>query len=148
MILLRYSDRSKKPGDSFRQQHERWRQAYSEASSLREQFPNVDELVLEIAFTDFKSFGTYSPQLRRFSPAAKAFFGVACPRTLCLDGGFDLDAIVRDLRARGATETAGYLGCQGAIHATGAEHVPCLLRLDYRLELVYEPRASRRSKPV
>lgn len=148
MILLRYSDRSRTPGDSFRQQHERWRRAYTEASSLREQFPNVVELVLEIAFTDVKSLGIYSPQLHRFSPGAKAFFGLACPRTLCLNGGFDLDAIVRDLRARGATEATGYLGCQGAIQAAGAEHASCLLRLDYRLGLVYEPRASTRSKPV
>jgi len=148
MIILRYTDRGKKQGDSFRQQQERWRRAYAEAASVRERFPGLEALVVEMTFIDDKALGIYSPQLRRFSPAAKAFFGIACPRTLCLDGGFHLDAIVADLRERGATETTGRLGCEGAIHAAGLEHAPCRLQLDYRLELVYEPRASKRRKPV
>jgi hypothetical protein len=137
-MLLRYKDTSKKQGDSFRQQQENWRRAYAEAVSLRERFPRVEQLVLEMAFTDLQAFGTYSAQMRSFSPPAKAFFAIACPRTLCLDGGFDLDAIVRTMLARGATTSAGTLECQGRITSARPEHARCLLQLHYRFEVLYD----------
>jgi hypothetical protein len=138
MMLLRNKDTSRKQGDSFRQQQETWRRAYAEALSLRERFPKVEQLVLDMAFTDLKALGIYSPQMRSFSAPAKAFFAIACPRTLCLDGGFDLDAVVRTMLARGATTSAGTLECQGWINPTRPDHARCLLQLHYRFEVVYD----------
>jgi hypothetical protein len=137
-MLLRYKETSKKQGDSFRQQHETWRRAYAEALSLRERIPQVEQIVLEMAFTDLQEFGTYSAQKRSFSPSAKACFAIACPRTLCLDGGFDLDTVVGTMLARGATTAAGTLECQGRITSTHPEHARCLLQLHYRFEVVYD----------
>lgn len=136
-MLLRYKETGKKQGDQFRQQQESWRRAYAEALSLRERFPQVEQLVLEMAFTDLQAFGTYSAQMRSISAPAKAFFAIACPRTLCLDGGFDLDAVVVDMLARGAAASAGTLECQGRITSARPTHTGCALQLQYRIEVVY-----------
>lgn len=138
MMLLRQQDTSKKPGDSFRRQQENWRRAYAEANSLRERFPKVEEIVFEMAFTDLKGIGTYSPQMRSLSASAKAFFAIACPRTLCLDGGFDLDSVIRSMLASGGTAAGGTLECQGWLDPARPEHARCLLQMHYRLHVRYD----------
>jgi hypothetical protein len=148
MILLRH--RKQNPGDSFRRQDESWRRAYAGAHSLRERFPGVEQLVAEMSFVDMKELGIYSAQMRSLSPSAKAFFAVACPRTLCLEGGFDLDAVVAKMIAGGKTSATGTLQCAGWIEPSRAQHARCLLRLSYRirvayLDLVPEPTAARDS---
>ena len=148
-MLLRHQDASKKPGDSFRRQQETWRRAYAEAYSLRERFPKVEEIVFEMAFTDLKGIGTYSPQMRSLSASAKAFFAIACPRTLCLDGGFDLDSIIRTMLGCGGTTSAGTLECQGWLDPARPENARCLLQLHYRLQVRYDaptPGRQRRTR--
>ena len=137
MIFLRPPDGNGKQKDSFTRQREMWRRAYADAHSLRERFPKVDQIVLDIAFIDPKRLGTYSPQLHSFSASAKAFFAIACPRTLCLEGGFDLDAIVRTVLAGEARTSAGSLECQGWIDPTHPGKTHCLLQMHYRLEVRY-----------
>src|SRR6476619_6458377 len=86
---------NKHQGDSFSQHRETWRRAYAEAPSVRERFPRLGQLIIEMMFSDTQRLGIYSPQLRTLGASAKAFFAFAWPRTLCLDGGFDLDPIVQ-----------------------------------------------------
>jgi hypothetical protein len=146
-MLLRYKETSKKQGDSFRQQQESWRRAYADAPSLRERFPQVEQLVLEMTFTDLQAFGTYSAQMRSFSPPAKAFFAIACPRTLCLDGGFDLDSVIRSMLACGGTTGGGTLECQGWLDPARPENARCLLQMHYRLQVRYDtPTAGRQRR--
>jgi len=140
MILsFRQPDGSGKQKDSFRRQHETWRRAYAEALSLRERFPKVEQLVLEMTFTDLTQLGTYSSQMRSFSAPAKAFFAIPCPRTLCLDGGFDLDALIATMLARGEAETAGTMECQGWTNPARPDHARCGLQMHYRVEAHYHP---------
>jgi hypothetical protein len=147
MMLLRHQDASKKPGDSFRRQQETWRRAYAEAFSLRERFPKVEEIVFEMAFTDLKGIGTYSPQMRSLSASAKAFFAIACPRTLCLEGGFDLDSIIGTMLGCGGTTSGGRLECHGWLDPARPENARCLLQLHYRLHVRYDaPTAGRQRR--
>jgi hypothetical protein len=134
---------SKKQDNSFGQQREEWRRAYAEALSLRERFPRVEQLVIDMAFTDLKGIGRYSPQMRSFSASAKAFFAFACPRTLCLHGGFDLDSIIVSLLHSDRTASSGILKCHGWVHPERTENARCLLEMRYRLQTLYEmPKAS------
>lgn len=144
MIVFPQPDANGKAKDSFRRQHETWRRAYAEAGTLRERFPKVEELVLDMGFVDLKAIGTYSPQMRSFSPSAKAFFAIACPRTLCLEGGFDLDSIVGEMLRGRASRSVGSLECQGWIDPTHAESARCLLKLHYKLQARFysPPRTS------
>jgi len=137
------SSGNKKQEDSFRLQRETWRRAYAEAHSVRERFPKVEELVLDMAFTDLKGIGRYSPQMRSFSASAKAFFAIACPRTLCLDGGFDLDAIILAMLATGQSMSIGTLECRGWMDPARPENARCLLQMRYHLRARYAaPTAS------
>jgi len=138
MMHFRHQTTNEKLGDSFRRQQETWRRAYAEAQSLRERFPKVEQLVVDMAFTDSKGMGRYSAQMRSFSAPAKAFFAIACPRTLCLDGGFDLDSIVLDLLGGGDTVSKGTLECHGWVDPTRPEHARCVLQMHYRLQVRYE----------
>ena len=143
MMLLRHQDANKKPGDAFRRQQETWRRAYAEAYTLRERFPTVEQLVVDTAFTDLKEIGIYSPQMHSFSASAKAFFAIACPRTLCLDGGFDLDSILLAMLRNDRTTSIGTLECQGWLNPTRPESARCLLQMHYRLRVLYDaPQAS------
>ena len=138
MILFRQSDGNRKQKDAFQRQHEMWRRAYAEAHSLRERFPKVDQLAFEVVFTDLKGIGSYSPQMRSFSASAKAFFAIACPRTLCLDGGFDLDPIIRTMLGSSETASIGILACQGWLDPTRTQDACCRLQMHYRLQIRYD----------
>ena len=125
-------------GDSFRQQHETWRRAYAEATLLHDRFPDVEQVLLDLSFTDLSKIGTYSSQLRTISAPAKAFFAVPCPRTLCLDGGFDLDAIVSAMLKAGAATSTGKLECGGWIDPSRADHARCRLQMQFLVQVRYE----------
>jgi hypothetical protein len=143
MIMLVNRDGNGKQGGAFKQQHETWRRAYAEAYRVQERFPKVEQLVFDMAFTDLKKIGRYSPQMRSFSASAKAFFAIACPRTLCLDGGFNLDPILLTLLGTEATTSIGTLECHGWVMSTHTENERCLLQMHYRLQARYDaPEAS------
>jgi hypothetical protein len=154
MILLQQKEGSRPPRDSFKLQEEAWRRAYAEATIMQERFRAVEQLVLDIAFTDLGRIGTYSPQMHSFSPSAKAFFAVACPRTLCLHGGFDLDSAVSAMLSAGATASSGTVECRGWVDPTCPDHARCRLQMYFRLQARYKAaeanvlsrRSSRASK--
>jgi hypothetical protein len=135
MILLT-SHRGNR-GDSFKRQQESWRHAYAQAANLRDRFPSVEQLVAEMTFVDTKGMGRYSAQMRSFSPAAKAFFAIPCPRTLCLDGGFDFDAVIERLIAARKTAVGGTLECAGWMVAPAPGHANCGLQLTYQIRAEY-----------
>lgn len=137
MILLRNRNTKLKAGDSFRRQEESWRRAYAEANSLRERFPEIEQVIADMRFTDSKAMGVYSAQRRSFSASAKAFFSIPCPRALCLEGGFHLDTVVAQMIAGGLTTAEGTLECAGWIDASRTQHARCLLRLSYQIEVEY-----------
>jgi hypothetical protein len=129
---------SKRQVDAFKRQREARRRAYAEAGCLRERFPDVEQVILEITFTDRRGIGTYSSQLHTFSPSAKAFFEVACPRTLCIDGGFDLANIILGMLARDGSTSTGTLECNGWLDPAHTETAHCILQMHYRLEARYK----------
>jgi hypothetical protein len=138
MIYFSQRISSEKSGDSFKRQEESWRRAYAVAGSLRERFPQIDQVVVDMVFEDVKKAGTYSTQMRSFSASAKAFFAFPCPRTLCLDGGYDLDPLIVELLAAGDTSAMGIMECRGALGATRSEDARCLLRMHYRIQIHYK----------
>jgi hypothetical protein len=142
MQLTRHS-RNAKQDDVFRRQQETWRRAYAEATSMRERFPRIEQLTVDMTFTDGRGFGTYSPRMHSFSPSAKAFFAIACPRTLCLDGGFDLDALVVKLLRTSAKSAAGTLECMGRMRPEHSGDGRCQLQMNYRVEILYSLAARR-----
>jgi len=149
---------AKESQDSYARQHDAWRRAYAQAELLRTRFPEVASLSVELTFEDPHSAGHYSSQMRGFGPAAQAMLAFACPRTLCLGGGFDLDPVAVAMLARGKEASSGTLVCDGHLRpreGSDAPVKPCGLRLHYRLIAAYgpttseaEPASERNPKPA
>ena len=105
---------------------------------LREVFPNVDELRIELVFNDASAF-IPSPQLHTLYPAAAAFFRFACPCADC-DGDFDLTGAVASLllessagRRRIDASSSGRMDCQGVRLRDMAGEKACPMQLSFRL---------------
>jgi hypothetical protein len=132
------STHSRQQEDSFARQRETWRRAYVDSPSMRERFRKLHGLTVDVTFNDANKLETYSPQMRSFGPAAKAFFGFACPRTLCLHGGFDLDAIIQALFEAGRRQKHGVLQCHGRLGRSHSDDARCRLEVRYNVQLLYE----------
>jgi hypothetical protein len=104
---------------------------------LREVFPNVDQLRIELVFNDASAF-IPSPQLHTLYPAASAFFRFACPCADC-DGDFDLTGAVASLlesspgRRRIDASSSGRMDCQGVRLRDMAGQKGCPMQLSFRL---------------
>src|SRR5271155_61957 len=87
------------------------------AATLRDTFPSVGQLHIELIFGDHGLRTPPSPQLHTLYPAAAAFFRFMCPCAEC-DGEFDLTEAVTELvngsvvRKRAAS-SSGKLSCGG-----------------------------------
>jgi hypothetical protein len=122
------------------------RRAYANALTVRERFPQVEALVLNIAFSDMKGNITYASQMHTFSASAKGFFAIACPATLCLDGGFDLDAIVISMLNAERAGTTGNLKCHGWVSPTHTASARCQVHMHYELQARYEENSERSAR--
>jgi hypothetical protein len=108
------------------------------SAPLREVFPNVDQLRIELVFNDASAF-VPSPQLHTLFPAASAFFRFACPCADC-DGDFDLTDAVASLllesaagRRRIDVSSTGRMDCQGVRLRDMAGQKVCPMQLSFRL---------------
>jgi hypothetical protein len=108
------------------------------AQALRDSFPHVGTVRIELRFDD-RSENAPSPQLHTLYPSARAFFRFACPCAEC-DGDFDLAPAVTALlneagrSRRPADRTArGQLQCQGIRSRDRASSRPCPIELSYQL---------------
>ena len=106
------------------------------SAPLRDVFPNVDQLRIELVFNDASAF-IPSPQLHTLYPAASAFFRFACPCADC-DGDFDLSGAVAALleasgRRRSEASSTGRMDCQGIRLRDMAGQKICPMQLNFRL---------------
>jgi hypothetical protein len=104
---------------------------------LRDVYPNVDQLRIELVFNDASAF-VPSPQLHTLFPSAAAFFRFACPCADC-DGDFDLSGAVASLlagstgRRRSEASSSGRMDCQGVRLRDMAGQKICPMQLNFRL---------------
>jgi len=133
--------------EAYKHERETRRRAYISAPSLKDQFPAVQQLLLELTFVDPNASSQHSPQTHIFGPTAKAYFEVACPFSSCTGGGFDLSAVVADLLSHGARSADGKLVCRGwQDRGRPGEH-RCLLELRYQVSASFATVADASTKP-
>lgn len=116
------------------------------AEPLRKLFPEIEQLRIELVFSDPKShLPRPSSQLHTLFAAAPAFFRFACPCADC-DGDFDLtDAVTTLLRSpagrKPAASFTGRLSCSGVRFRDHALlHSACPMQLSF--QLLSEPRRA------
>ena len=104
------------------------------AASLRQAFPRIEQLRIELSFSDGRG-RSHSPQVHTLYPAARAFFRFACTCTDC-DGDYDLEGAVTALlksAPKGTRTASGTLICDGARRDLPRDGTTCSIRLDYQL---------------
>jgi hypothetical protein len=131
-----------KLASAYKQQWESRRRAYVDTPCLRQEFPRVEQLVVHLTFVDPKGIARHSPQMHTYSPAAKAFFAVACPSSMCLHGGFELGPAIAQMLADGVEEVTGAAICPGWRGSTRSDPDRCLIEMRYRLLVSYKTDAG------
>jgi hypothetical protein len=137
MIYFSQRISSEKSGDSFKRQEESWRRAYAVAGSLRERFPQIDQVVVDMVFEDVKKAArTHTDaQLLGFRKGLFAF--PCCPGRFV---SMAATTSIPDRRAAcgGRYQRHGDHGAPSALGATRSEDTRCLLRMHYRIQIHYK----------
>ena len=116
------------------ERRERWRLDRANALALREVFPAVQELRIELSF-ESTTTSTPTSQSHVLHPPAQAFFEFRCPHWDC-DGQFDLTRAVNAAVADHAHQAEGVLECGGARARDRGSQQPCQLRLIYTVTAI------------
>lgn len=109
------------------------------AGTIRQAFPHVDVVRVELRFGTERS-SMPSPQLHALHAPAPACFEFSCPHGDC-DGFFDLNDVVRPLLGASGNHAEGSLECSGTRAHGGAARRPCRLLLTYRVSALYRLRS-------
>ncbi len=78
---------------------------------------------------------------RSFGPNARALFKFKCKNVDCVDGGFDLQAVVDEMVQQDKPETAGRRVCQGWESAALVNQRRCLYELNFKIVAVRNSQA-------
>jgi hypothetical protein len=125
------------PAAERQERRDRLRRDRAAALALREVFPAVQQLRLELLFQGSTST-TPAPQSHTLHGPARAFFEFPCPYADC-DGYFDLSAAVKAALADGTHRTTGELGCSGKRAVRVGAKELCRLRLSYIVTAICQP---------
>ena len=123
--------------DIYRHQREQRRRAYTLSPLVREEYPRVQQVMIELKSNDPAGVGHHSQQTHTFAQGAKAYFMVSCPFSTCVDGGYDLSAAVAELISHQGESVTGRLVCQGWHDRRHANERRCNLELQYRITAAY-----------
>lgn len=117
------------PAAKRQERRERLRSSRNTALALREAFPTVQQLRLDLVF---RSPGASTPAMQSHTlhAAARAFFKFPCPYADC-DGQFDLSTGVQAALADPTHRATGELECSGKRAVGVGESELCGLHLSY-----------------
>lgn len=127
---------SSSPAALRQERAERLRRDRAATLTLREAFPSVQQLRLELKF-EGAAANLPAAQSHVLHPPARAFFAFPCPHADC-DGQFDLTAAVGAVLTNQAVGAQGVLKCPGQRLDRGAARVPCELDLHYSFNVMYQ----------
>ncbi len=118
------------------QQREQRQRTYMAVARMRERFPRVEELSIELRFKEPSGKPYQSPHKRIFVPEMQAYFEFQCPMPHCTGGGFDLSADIPKLVTSGKALSRDTRLCQGRRAHTDAPGGRCLVELSYEVAVV------------
>ena len=126
---------SPSPAALRQERAERLRRDRAGKLPLREAFPAVQQLRLELKF-EGTATNIPAAQSHVLHPPARAFFELPCPYADC-DGQFDLTVAVNATLADRAPGAEGVLKCSGQRLDRRASRIPCELQLHYAFTAIY-----------
>ena len=119
------------PAIARQERRERLRRDRAAALALREVYPAVLQLRLDLVFQG-STLNNPAPQSHTLHAPARAFFEFPCPYADC-DGYFDLSAAVTTAVCDSAHRATGELRCSGKRAVRVGDKEPCQLHLDYTI---------------
>ena len=127
---------SSSPAALRQERAERLRRDRAATLTLREAFPAVEQLRLELKF-EGAAPNLPADQSHVLHPPARAFFAFPCPHADC-DGQFDLTAAAGAVLMKEAAGVQGVLKCPGQRLDRRASRVPCELELHFTVSVTYQ----------
>lgn len=106
-----------------------------DAGLISEKYPDIASVIV---FMNYYLKGSVHAIMQRtvnYVPESPAFFRMECMRHDCLDGGFDLQPVIKTMTKGRQKSGKGELLCKG-------NESPCHERIDYSITIEYN-RASR-----
>ena len=125
------------PAAERQERRDRMRRHRAAALALREVFPAVQQLRLELLFQGSTTSTTPATQSHTMHAPAPAFFEFLCPYADC-DGYFDLSAAVKAALADPAHRVTGALGCSGKRAVRMGAKELCQLQLNYTVIATFQ----------
>lgn len=124
------------PAAKRQERRERLRNSRATALALRDVFPAVQQLRLDLVF---RSPGPSAPAMQSHTlhAPARAFFEFPCPYADC-DGQFDLTSAVQAALANPTHRTTGELECAGKRAVGVGESEVCRLHLSYMVAATFQ----------
>jgi len=104
---------------------------------LRDRFPTIRQITLQWS----SRHGTTELAAKTwvFKPHVRALMELDCPRRGCLDGGHDLERLVRDACTQGRSEVSGVDVCDGWRSGTDSFRLErCGCTLHYSIAIIYD----------
>jgi hypothetical protein len=128
------------PAAKRQERRERLRNSRATALALRDVYPAVQHLRLDLVF---HSPGPSTPAMQSHTlhAAARAFFEFPCPYADC-DGQFDLSAAVQTAVADPTHRVTGELECSGKRAVGVGESDLCRLHLSYMVAATFKDTAA------
>jgi len=127
------------PAVERQERRERLRRDRAAAPALRDAYPAVLQLRLELVFQG-SPLNNPAGQSHTLHAPARAFFEFPCPYADC-DGHFDLGAAVKTAVCDPTGRAAGELRCSGSRPVRVGDKESCQLLLGYIVTASFEPDA-------
>jgi hypothetical protein len=99
-------------------------------ASISELYPDVERIVLFVAFEEADSESEPNYQQIIFTADTGASFKLDCSRDECVGGGFDFAPVVDEMMRNKESRVHGKLACEGTC-GSGGDH--CSLKAEYRI---------------
>ena len=129
---------SRKKPDIYEREKQMRLDAYFRSPSLKEKYPQVIELMVEMNFKDYDGGSAPEPKQEKYSLESKAFFKIDCPYRECISGGFDLSLAIDKLVTSHLDKLDGTITCQGWQDKERINKNRCFLQLNYTITAKYE----------
>jgi len=103
------------------------------AGLVSERFPEVSDIVMHMTYYQKGVNPVLMVRVVNFFPTGHAYFNMDCMIKGCVDGGFDLTAVVKNMIKQRKKSAKGKLVCHGKGDSLASDHAS----VDYEITIKY-----------
>lgn len=107
---------------------------------LSERFPEVSGIVIHMTYFQKGANPVLMVRTVNIFPTSYAYFNMECMTKDCIDGGFDLTAVIADMVKTNKKLGKGRLGCRGKIDTPASDN-HASASIEYEIGIQYNKRS-------